>query len=53
MRFKKFYMSKVCPKQTDSSVLINEACKEFAQVIRLENTLKMMSRTLKYLIDKR
>lgn len=37
MRFKKFYMSLLCPKQTDSSVLINEASKEFAQVIYLEN----------------
>lgn len=30
-------MNKVCPKQTDSSVPISEASKEFAQVNHLES----------------
>lgn len=35
MRFKKVYMSEVCPKQTDSSALISETSKEFARVTHL------------------
>lgn len=53
MHFQKFYVIKICPKQTDLSVLINEASKEFSQVTHLENFLKIMLKTLKYLVDKR
>lgn len=37
MHFQKFYMSQVCPKQADLSILISEARKEFYQVTHLEN----------------
>lgn len=40
MHFQKFCVSKGCPKQTDLSVLINVASKEFSQVTHLEDFKK-------------
>ena len=37
IHFKKVYLSKLCPKQMDSSVLVSEASQEFAQVTHLES----------------